>query len=168
MGTGGKFLRKIRAQIVDRPTGFVWVEERVAASGYPASKRQLAWLAEQGINAVLTLTEDSLPAEIVDGLSMQFEHIPMKDHGIPSAGDLERGATFIRSQVGAGRRVLVHCLAGEGRTGCVLAAYLVTERRVAPQEAMKMLRDIKREFVERKQEQAVYDYASSLARMPSA
>ncbi|MGD1055137.1 MAG: protein tyrosine phosphatase, partial [Nitrososphaerales archaeon] len=64
MGTGGLFLRKLRARVSDQPTGFVWVEKgKLAGSGYPASRSQLEWLRNQGIKAILTLTEDPLPGQ---------------------------------------------------------------------------------------------------------
>jgi protein-tyrosine phosphatase len=57
-----------------------------------------------------------------------------------------------------GKTILVHCLAGEGRTGCVLAAYLIKDRGVSADEAIKVLRRIKPSFVERDQEKAVLNY----------
>ena len=168
MGTGGVFLRKLRARISDRPTGFVWVvDDRVAASGLPASRNQILWLTRQGIAAVLTLTEDPLPASSTEGFSIQLEHVAMKDHGVPSAMELDRGVKFVTAQVEAGRKVLVHCLAGEGRTGCVLAAYVMVAKKTSPQQALSTIRKVKPEFVEARQEQAVIDYASALAEGPA-
>ncbi len=159
MGTGGLFLRKLRARVSDQPTGFVWVEkDRLAGSGYPASRSQLEWLQGQGIKTILTLTENPLPAQWLDGLGFEVRHIPMKDHQVPDAASLEEAATFIRDKVKNDKATLVHCLAGEGRTGCVLAAYLIKDKGVAADEAIKVLRRIKPGFVERNQEKAVLDY----------
>ena len=122
MGTGGLFLRKLRAKIADEPTGFVWVDQgRLAGSGYPASRSQLEWLVKAGIRSILTLTEDPLPSEWLAGLDVVSGHVPMKDHVAPTVESLEGGVEFISKEVEKGRPVLVHCLAGEGRTGCVLA-----------------------------------------------
>lgn len=159
MGTGGLFLRKLRARVSDQPTGFVWVEKgKLAGSGYPASRSQLEWLRNQGIKAILTLTEDPLPGQWLDGLAFEVHHIPMRDHQTPDATSLEKAATFVQDKVNDGKATLVHCLAGEGRTGCVLAAYLIKDRRVAAGEAIRVLRRIKPSFVERDQEKAVLDY----------
>jgi len=159
LGTGGLFLRKLRARVSDHPTGFVWVEKgKLAGSGYPASRSQLEWLRDQGIRAILTLTENSLPGQWLDGLALEVLHVPMKDHQAPDAASLDEAATFIRDKVKDGKTTLVHCLAGEGRTGCVLAAYLIKERGIAADEAIRTLRRIKPSFVEREQEEAVLDY----------
>ncbi len=157
MGTGGLFLRKLRATLKDQPTGFVWVTEGIAASGYPASRSQVEWIASQGIESVLSLTEQPLPPRVTDGLPIRLEHIPMSDHGIPDASALERGAAYIAGQVAEDRKVLVHCLAGEGRTGCVLAAYMIIDLKTTPEEALRRLRAVKPSFVESRQEKAVYE-----------
>jgi len=163
MGTGGLFLRKARAWVSDRPTGFLWVErDRLAASGYPASRRQLEWLRRQGIDTILTLTEDPLPAEWTSGLRMSFRHVPMEDHAPPPREALEEAASMIQGEIRSGRRVLVHCLAGQGRTMCVVAAYLMKERGAAPQDVLESLRSMRPGAVEKGQEKAIFEYAETV------
>lgn len=167
MGSAGLFLRKLRARVADEPTGFVWVEkERLAGSGYPALRNQIQWIAAQGIDVVLTLTQEPLPAELTDGTKMEFLHLPMRDHGIPDQSTLDQAAKMVKTRIDEGKNVLVHCLAGEGRTGCVLAAYLILTRRIGGDEAMTTLRDIKPSFVEWQQEAAVRSYAEEVNRSP--
>jgi protein-tyrosine phosphatase len=157
------FLRKLRARVADEPTGFAWVEDhRLAASGYPASRGQLLWLVSHGIGAVLTLTPEPLPEELVRGLPLELAHIPMQDHQAPTVDMLAEGAKVVRDLLGSGKAVVVHCLAGEGRTGCVLAAYLMTERKLTADEALRTLREIKPLFVEHQQEKALREYQASL------
>jgi atypical dual specificity phosphatase len=164
LGTGGKLLRKIRATVEDRPTGFVWVEDHtLAGTGYPASRAQVEWLAASGIRSMLTLTEDPLPEKWTEGLDLVRGHVPMKDHERPSLEAMELGVKFIRDQLSAGRPVAVHCLAGEGRTGCVLSAYLMRTRGLTADQAMAKLRSLKPSFVEWKQEEAVREFGSAIA-----
>lgn len=159
MGTGGLLLRKLRAQVADEPTGFVWVEGgRLAGSGYPASRAQVKWLAKSGIRSVLTLTPKPLPASWTEGLDLVIGHVAMVDHAAPSVEAMAKGVRFITDQLRQGRPVAVHCLAGEGRTGCVLAAFLISERKIGGEEAIKTLRMVKPRFVERAQEKSVYEY----------
>ena len=155
------FLRKLRARIADEPTGFVWVERnKIAGSGYPASKSQVDWLVRAGINCILTLTVDPLPPEFAKGLDIVMEHVPMEDHKPPSMQAMARAADFVEEQTRAGRKVLVHCLAGEGRTGCVLAAYLIRTKGLDADGAMAEIRKAKQQFVERRQESAVREFAA--------
>ena len=161
MGTGGVFLRRLRAKVADQPTGFVWVESgKLAASGYPASRSQVEWLAKAGVRCILSLTENPLPAAWTVGLDVVTKHVSMADHQPPSVEAMERGVSFIRGELAEKKPVLVHCLAGEGRTGCVLAAYLIRTRGIGAEQAMSSLRKLKPEFVEGRQEQAVRDYAA--------
>jgi atypical dual specificity phosphatase len=168
LGSGGLFLRKLRARVADEPTGFVWIEKgKLAGSGYPASRKQVEWIEAQGIDVVLTLTEKPLPAELTEGIPMEFVHLSMRDHGAPDPSILDQGARLIQSHIVGGKNVLVHCLAGEGRTGCVLAAYLILTKRIGGDEAMTLLRDIKPSFVEWQQESAVRNYAEEVKRRPA-
>ncbi len=161
MGTGGLFLRKLRARVTSEPTGFVWVEKgKLAGSGYPASRGQVEWLAKAGVGSILTLTENALPAAWLDRLGVTACNIPMKDHEMPSVEAMEKGVDFIQERIREGKAVLVHCLAGQGRTGCVLSAYLIRTRGVGAEEAMAELRKVKPAFVESRQEKAVYDFAA--------
>ena len=81
-----------------------------------------AWLRDQGVTAVLSLTVS--PPDI-DG----FEQIqiPVPDMTSPTLDQLHRAVEFTRDVVAKGGSVVVHCGAGYGRTGTVLAAYLVSE-----------------------------------------
>ncbi|MDE1857978.1 MAG: dual specificity protein phosphatase family protein [Thaumarchaeota archaeon] len=160
MGTGGKLLRRIRAKVEDEPTGFVWIEDRLlAGTGYPASRSQVEWLARKGIKSILSLTEEPLPSGWTRGLGLNVGHVPMQDHEPPDMASMEEGAKFVEGEVKAGKGVAVHCLAGEGRTGCVLSAYLIVKGMSASQ-AIAKLRALKPEFVETRQEAAVYDFAA--------
>lgn len=162
MGTGGLFLRRLRARVADEPTGFVWVEKaRLAGSGYPASRSQVEWLVQVGVNSILTLTPDPLPSDYTEGLDLVVDHVPMADHQPPPIEAMARAVEFLDEQLRDGRTAVVHCLAGEGRTGCVLAAYLIRARNIGADDALSILRKAKPEFVEPRQEQAVRDFASS-------
>jgi len=161
MGTGGLFLRKLRAKVADEPTGFVWVEKgKLAGSGYPASRSQVEWLTKAGINSVLTLTSYPLPPDYARGLDVVVNHVPMEDHEPPGLDALVRAVDIVEEQVRTGKTVLVHCLAGQGRTGCVLAAYLIRTRTIGADEAMAEVRKAKPEFVEGSQEVSLREFAA--------
>ena len=163
MGKGGLFLRKLRARVADKPTGFVWVEKgKLAGSGYPASRSQVEWVAKAGIKSILTLTKDPLPVGFTERLDLMCGHVPMADHEPPSFEAMGRAVEFLANNVRSGRPVLVHCLAGEGRTGCAIAAYLIKTEGLGADEAMAKIREAKSEFVEWRQEPAVRDYAARI------
>jgi atypical dual specificity phosphatase len=165
LGTAGLALRKVRAKWANKPTGFVWIENRkLAASGYPASKDQLRWLSQQGIDCILTLTESPLPATWLEALPLEAEHIPMKDHEPPGMASLDRAADFISEKIAEGNSVAVHCLAGKGRTMCAIAAYMIKNKGLGAKEAMIQLRKVRPGAVEFKQEKSIYEYAEALSK----
>jgi atypical dual specificity phosphatase len=160
LGVGGLTLRKLRSRVVQRPTGFLWIEEgKVAASGYPASRKQLEWVSKQGVNVVLTLTEYPLPSDWVNGLPLTTFHMPMKDHEPPTPESLQEAVVVVRDQLSKGKKVMVHCLAGQGRTMCVLAGYLIAEEGIKPDEAILFLRQKRPGAVEKRQENSVREFA---------
>lgn len=165
MGKAGRLYRRARAIVAASPTGFTWVEDRrLAASGYPSSKRQVEWVMRHGIDSVVTLTEDPLPKAWTQLPGLVSVHLAMVDHAPPSAQSLDGAAERIKSELDAGRNVLVHCLAGRGRTMCALAAYLIRYEGLGGEEAIGRLRTLRRDAVESGQEAAVLSYAAARMR----
>jgi atypical dual specificity phosphatase len=59
----------------------------------------------------------------------------------PTTGQLIRALEFIDEQHTLGKAVVVHCLMGQGRTGTVLAAYLIRGGASAA-EALRTVRGV--------------------------
>jgi protein-tyrosine phosphatase len=157
MGRTGKAYRRIRANFTDRPTFFTWVRgTSLAASGRPYSKKQVDWLRSKGVNVILTLTEEPLPGEWTEGL--EAKHIAMKDHSPVGHSEMQLAADYIAASLSDGKVVLVHCLAGKGRTGSVLAAYMVAYEGKTARQAIEDLRAKRGGSVEGPQERSVLEF----------
>jgi atypical dual specificity phosphatase len=167
MGRTGRVYRRIRANFIDSPTFFTWVRNaRLAASGRPYSKSQVDWLRDNGVTAILTLTEEPLPGDWTRGL--ETKHISLADHAALSHSQMKLGAGYIATALSEGKVVLVHCLAGKGRTGCVLAAYMMAYEGKTARQAIDELRSIRGGSVERPQERNVLEFESEALRVWSS
>jgi atypical dual specificity phosphatase len=128
---------------MSRPYFFSWIDEPlVAASAEPAGPEQLAWLRGQGVDILITLTEEPLPRTWVDGAGLMSVHIPIPDMDVPAEEQLDQVMTVIDKAKAGGMGVAIHCLAGRGRTGTVLAAYFV-HRGLSAREAIAKVRDLR-------------------------
>lgn len=152
--------------------GFYWVIPRVlAGTSRPGGRSgaadtaarletDLAWLRGQGIGALLSLTEEPLADAALTRHGMLTLHLPVVDMTPPAPAQLADALAFIDRQRAADRPVAVHCLAGQGRTGTVLAAYLIRSG-LPPDRAIAELRAACPHAVENPlQERALAEFAA--------
>jgi atypical dual specificity phosphatase len=108
------------------PSGFSWIEKPLlAAMARPSGPEDLAWLREQGIEVLLSLTEDRPRRDWIEDSGLLVYHEPLEDMEPPEQDQLDRCVSAIVRANERKMGVAVHCGAGLGRTGVVLAAYFV-------------------------------------------
>lgn len=73
------------------------------------------------------------------------QHVPIADHHLADAEKIDADVLpFLDDAVANDERVVVHCLAGIGRTGHVLAAWLVHGRGYGPVDAIETVEEMGR------------------------
>jgi Fe-S-cluster containining protein len=90
------------------------------------SYEQLQSLREQGINAILNLCAEFCDLHSIEE-SQDFEvyYLPVPDEEAPELAEMERALEWLDEAIYLGKRVLIHCRHGIGRTGTLLNAYLL-------------------------------------------
>jgi atypical dual specificity phosphatase len=141
-----------------------WDGESLAACRFPRTDKQLQELADKGVRLLINLHERPHPPERMERHGMTELHLPVPDFTPPAPEQLERGVNAIETAINSGTRVAVHCGAGLGRTGTLLACYLV-RRGLAPDEAIGRVRAIRPGSVETPaQEAAVRAFGGRIER----
>lgn len=108
------------------PSGFTWIEKPLlAALARPSGSEDLTWLREHGIEVLLSLTEDRPRRDWIEDAGILVYHEPLEDMEPPTQDQLDRAVSAIVRANERKMGVAVHCGAGLGRTGVVLAAYFV-------------------------------------------
>jgi ABC-type transport system involved in resistance to organic solvents, ATPase component len=150
------------------PRGFSWVVPgRLAGCPMPGAVADidydLAALKRVGITKLITLTERDLDQAALRRHGLTNLHLPIRDREPPTVAQTHMLLTHMQRLLDKGESLAVHCLAGLGRTGTVLAAWLIREGGLAADEALKRIRRIDPAFVQsQEQEQFLFAYEQAL------
>ena len=138
---------------------FGWLfENKLAAMAYPQSEDAFTLLYQIGIRAVLNLSEAPLPYEAPNTLGLLIRHISIADFTAPTLQQAKEAVTVISTCLDRNMPVAVHCLAGLGRTGTILACYLVG-MEMSANNAIIIIREWRPGSIEvPEQEAVVYEY----------
>ena len=125
--------------------------------------RDISFLMAQGVRSIVTLTEQSLDGAAVREAGLEYLHIPIPDMNAPTDQDIDGFVHFVAECLKSGKPTAVHCAMGIGRTGTMLACYLVSQG-CAPSDAIETVRRSRPGSIETHgQEASVVQYGERLA-----
>jgi len=158
----GDVWRKVHGTITGRPDKFSWlIEDKLAGSGIPTSIDEVRWVIEQGIKSIVTVREEPLDDNWVSDVN--YLHVMSNDMAVPEFNDLTHAVDFIHRRLTHNEPVLVHCLAGLGRTGTILACYLVKYQKMSAEEAIQKVRKERPGSIQSyPQEEIIFQFEKSL------
>lgn len=144
------------------PNGFTWIEKPLlGAMARPEGVDDLDWLRKQGLELLVSLTEDPPRRDWINNAGLLLIHEPMIDMEAPPQEQLNRCVSAIVKAHERKMGVAVHCAAGLGRTGVVLACYFI-DKGLNATDAIARIRRLRPGSIEtEEQEEAVINFHRS-------
>jgi protein-tyrosine phosphatase len=128
-----------------------WATPAVLGCEYPgdlkleAARDKLTALLNAGITDFFDLTEahelkpyEKLLHQLATerGIKVHYQRFPIRDVDIPTPETLEATLAGLAATVAVGRKAVVHCWGGVGRTGTVIGCYLVRHLQMTGSESL--------------------------------
>jgi len=160
----GDVWRKVHGTVTGRPDNFSWIiENKLAGSAIPTSIDEVKWVIDQGVKSIVTVREETLDESWIKDVN--YLHILSNDMSVPEFDDLIYAVDFIHRRITNNEPVLVHCLAGMGRTGVILACYLIKYQKMSASEATEKIREERPGSIQSyPQEEIIFRFEKSLKR----
>lgn len=108
------------------PYSITWITDSLAVGHAPMSYAQLVSIKTQGIDAIVNLcAEFSDLHELEESSGFEVYYLPIWDEDIPEIEDMEKALAWLDEAIYLGKKVLVHCRHGVGRTGTFVTSYMI-------------------------------------------
>ncbi|XP_029982517.1 dual specificity protein phosphatase 23 [Sphaeramia orbicularis] len=141
------------------PHNFSWVDPgKVAGLAMPRMTYEYQYLLDNGIKHLVCLCERK-PPYYDTCPDLNLHHIKIADFTPPSPSQIDRFLSLVEEANAKGEGIAVHCMHGHGRTGTMLACYLVKTRKISGVEAVSEIRRLRPGSIEtHEQEKAVVQF----------
>lgn len=122
---------------------FSWIiDNRLAGSRGPRSRSELIALKGKGLGALVRLVEPYeawVTSKEIREVGLEDYNEPVPDFHAPTQEQIDKVISYIDLHIEDGIPVGVSCNAGIGRSGVILACYLV-HKGLTPKDALELVR----------------------------
>ena len=123
-----------------------WVTEQLAVGHAPMSYDELQSIREQGVDGIVNLCGEYVDLhQIEKSYGFEVYYLPVDDDQAPALRELEKALDWLDESLYLGKKVLVHCTHGIGRTGTFVTSYLL-RRGFSLKLAKQKLKKTRAEF----------------------
>lgn len=111
-----------------------WITSQIAVGYAPHSQDDIDVVKASGIEAILNLCAECYDLhEIESAQGFDVHWLPIADEEAPELDDAQKATDWLNSKITAGKKVLIHCRFGIGRTGTMVMAWLIGQGYTADQ-----------------------------------
>ena len=135
------------------PRGFNWiVPGKLAGCPEPGILAPLDYdlslLKETGVTCLVTLTEQNLDQAALSRHGLRNLHLPVFDREAPTVNQAYMLLIRMQRLLEQGEVLAVHCKAGLGRTGTIVAAWLIRDGGLSAATAIQRVRMVNRGYIQ--------------------
>jgi len=108
------------------PYPLKWITKSIAVGYAPMSYAELYTIKTQGVDGIVNLcAEFSDLHDLETSSGFEVYYLPIWDEDIPKMEDMEKALAWLDEAIYLGKKVLIHCRHGIGRTGTFVTSYMI-------------------------------------------